>query len=95
MEQFPLVPMDMPATYRICVLGGLENDYAERHWGMTSTPVEQVDEQEQTVLVGKVIDQAALVGIINALYNGGHTVVSVERFVPDEDLCLNDIDKEA
>lgn len=95
MEQFPLVPMDMPATYRICVLGGLENDYAERHWGMTSTPVEQVDEQEQTVLVGRVIDQAALVGIINALYNGGHTVVSVERLLPDTHMHLDDMNKEA
>ena len=89
MEPLPLAPMDMPATYRICVLGGLENDYAERHWGMTSTPVEQTDKPQQTVLVGEVIDQAALVGIINALYNGGHAVVSVERLLPDADLRRN------
>ena len=46
------------------------------------------------MLVGEVADQAALVGVINALYNMGYTVVSVERIVADEDLSLNDKDKE-
>ena len=95
MEQFPLVPMDMPATYRICVLGGLESSYAERLWGMTSTAVELIDASEQTTLVGEVADQAALVGIINALYNSGHTVVSVERLLPDADQNPKDTDIEA
>ena len=95
MERFPLVPMDMPATYRICVMGCLESRYAERFWGMTSTPVEQVDEPEQTILVGEVADQAALVGIINALYNMGHTVVSVERILPDPNPREDDTNKEA
>ena len=74
---------DMPATYHICVYGGLESSWAERLWGMTSTPIKEAG------------DQADLVGIINALYNLGHTVVSVERFAPDEDPCLNDTEKEA
>ena len=37
MEQLPLDPMDMPATYRICFIGGLESSWAERLWGMTSS----------------------------------------------------------
>jgi hypothetical protein len=78
MVQNRAVPMDMPATYRICIIGVLESGFAERYWGMTSSPVERIDEPEGTVLVGEVADQAALVGIINALYNYGHTVVSVE-----------------
>ena len=90
MEQNRLVPMDMPATYRICITGVLENGLAERYWGMTSVPVEQIDEPGQTVLIGEVADQAALVGIINALYNFGHTVVSVERLLPDTDPHMND-----
>jgi hypothetical protein len=90
MEQFPHVPMDMPATYRICVTGRLENDLAERLWGMTASSVERAGESEETDLVGEVADQAALIGIFNALYNSGHTVVSVERLIPDEDPIIYD-----
>ena len=90
MEQNRLVPMDMPATYRICVTGCLESELVERLWGMISSPVEKIGEPEQTSLVGEVADQAALVGIINALYNSGHTVVSVERLLPDADHPMNE-----
>jgi hypothetical protein len=86
--------MDMPATYRICVTGYLESELAERLWGMTSSPDEKIGEPEQTALVGEVADQAALVGIINALYNSGHTVVSVERLLPDTDLPKDDTEEE-
>ena len=89
MKQIPFVQSDMPATYRICVIGVFESSMAKRFWGMTSAPVEQTDELEQTALVGEVADQAALVGIINALYNGGHSVVSVERIFPDKEFLLN------
>ena len=53
-EQFSLLPMDMMATYRICIIGSLESDYAERYWGMKSIPVKRAGEPEQTVLAGKV-----------------------------------------
>ena len=95
MEPKRLVPMDMPATYRICVTGCLESELAERLWGMNSSPVEKIGEPEQTALVGEVADQAALVGIINALYNSGHTVVSVERLPHDADLTMDDTKEEA
>ena len=85
MKRFPLVPMDMPTTYRIRILGVLESSWAQRLWGMKANRVESSGEQETTELVGEVIDQAALVGIINALYNSGHTVVSVERLLPAAD----------
>ena len=90
-DQFPLAPMDMPATYRICVTGGLESSWAERLWGMSSSPVEKSGEPEQTALVGEVADQAALIGIINALYNSGHTVMSVERMPPNADFPADEI----
>ena len=94
MDRLPLVPMDMPATYRICVTGCLESDLAERLWGMIASPVERSGEPEQTALVGEVADQAALVGIINALYNSGHTVVSVERLLPDADPHMDNTKEE-
>ena len=95
MEQNRPVPMDMPATYRICVTGSLESELAERLWGMISSPVEKIGEPEQTSLVGVVADQAALIGIINALYNSGHTVVSVKRLFPDADPQMYDAKEEA
>jgi hypothetical protein len=86
--------MDIPATYRICVTGCLESELAERLWGMVSSPVEKTAETEQTVLVGEVADQAVLVGIINALYNSGHTVMSVERLLPDADPHMDETKEE-
>ena len=83
MKRKQLVPMDAPAIYRICIIGSLKSEMAERLWGMTSCPVERIDGPEQTALIGEVADQAALVGIINTLYNSGHTVVSVERLLPE------------
>jgi hypothetical protein len=94
MERLPHAPLDEPATYRILITGVLESDLAERHWGMTSSPFEKIGEPEQTVLVGEVADQAVLVGIINALYNYGHTVVSVERLLPDADPHMDDTNEE-
>ena len=94
MERLPITPMDEPATYRILVTGCLESELAERLWGMTSSPVEMIGEPEQTVLVGEVVDQAALVGIINALYNFGHTIVSIERLLPDADPHMDDMKEE-
>ena len=84
-EQFPEIQLDLPAHYHIYVTGILDSDWVEHRWGMTSSTVEQRGEPDQTVLVGEVVDQAALIGVINALYNMGHTVVSVERIHPDSD----------
>ncbi|MFN2105271.1 MAG: hypothetical protein ACK2UJ_10385 [Candidatus Promineifilaceae bacterium] len=95
MEQLPLDPKYTPATYRICFLGALESSWAERLWGMTSAPIEEAGDPEQTMLVGEVPDQTVLVGIINALYNLGHTVVSVERMHPDANLSRNETNIEA
>jgi hypothetical protein len=62
---------------------------------MTSSLVELIGEPDQTVLVGEVTDQAALMGVFNALYNLGHTVVSVERIFPDTDPHPADTKEEA
>ena len=78
-------PFDLPAHYRITVTGVLDNSWVESRWGMTSSLVERRDAPDQTVLVGEVTDQAALAGILAALYNMQHTVVSVERLDPDID----------
>lgn len=94
-ELIPEVPLDLPAHYRIYVTGVLDRSWVERYWGMTSNLVELRDEPDQTVLVGEVADQAALIGVINALYSKGHTVVSVERLHPDAGPRPDDAEVEA
>ena len=94
-ELFSEIPLDLPAHYRVVVTGVLDSSWVERHWGMTSSPVELSGEPDQTVLVGEVVDQAALMGVFNALYNMGHTVVSVERIHPDTGPHSTDTKEEA
>ena len=89
------IPLDLPAHYRIYVTGVLYSSWVERYWGMTSSLVELKDEPDQTVLVGEVTDQAALIGIFNALYGKGHTVISVERIPPDTDPHPADTEEDA
>lgn len=59
---------DTPATYRIRVQGTLATNWSERLEDMTISTTETADVYPVTTLVGKLIDQAALIGILNTLY---------------------------
>ena len=72
-------PFDVPAQYQISVIGVLDSSWVDRYWGMNSSPGGQRGQSEQTLLVGEVADQAALIGIFNSLYKMHYTIVSVER----------------
>ena len=60
------------ATYRICVQGRLDERYSGRLGGLTITQATDDDEAPVTTLYGRLIDQAALLGVLNALYNSMH-----------------------
>lgn len=45
---------------------------------------EESEIPDQTVFVGEIMDQAALIGFINAFYNLGHAIISVEQISPEE-----------
>jgi len=49
--------------------------------GMKICPTNRGDDFPETELTGKLIDQATLLGVLNALYNLGYTLLSVERVV--------------
>ncbi len=66
--------MEGPAIYRICVKGALGPEWSNRLAGMQIT---QVDEGK-TLLVGRLSDQAALAGVLTALYELHLPVSSVE-----------------
>lgn len=66
-----------PAIYKIKVLGKLNEHLSERLGGMQINVERNVDKKPVSVLVGQILDQAALSGILNTLYNSHLTIISV------------------
>jgi hypothetical protein len=73
---------DEAATYRITVLGYLDPGWSDRLGAMTITPMTDPGSRTVTTLLGRLLDQAALAGVLNTLYDLGLTLLFVERF-PD------------
>ena len=71
--------LGMPATYRIRVQGFLEKRWADRMGDMHINSRSREDQAPLTTLVGRVRDQAELMGIMNSLYELHMTVLSVEH----------------
>jgi hypothetical protein len=70
--------MDSPANYRIIVQGRLDAGWAERVGGMAIVSTGANGEVEATTLEGRVHDQAALTGLLVALYELRLPLVRVE-----------------
>ena len=68
--------LDSPATYRIRVKGYLASSWSDRLGGLAIT-TSQDDETMETTLYGQVVDQAALAGVLSALYNMQLPLLSV------------------
>jgi hypothetical protein len=69
-----------PAIYSIKVLGSLDKSWSNRLGGLTifSDSAALTNGVEMTTLTGELIDQAALLGVLNALYNLRLSIWSVE-----------------
>ncbi len=70
--------MQGPATYRVEVCGRLDADWSSRLAGMDITHPRRPDGEETTALEGRIADQAALAGVLNALYELHLPVLSVQ-----------------
>jgi hypothetical protein len=68
--------MNTPAIYRIKVEGQLGAEWADRIQGMNITAGSGLP--PETVLVGRLKDQAALSGVLNTLYELHLPVISVD-----------------
>ena len=68
-----------PATYRIRVQGRLGEGWAAYFGGLTLS----WQEPDQTVLIGHVIDQAALHGLLHIIRDLGLPLVEVLRLEPE------------
>lgn len=69
---------DLPATYQIRIKGYLDESWSDRLGGMKIKVIERAEGAPETILVGWLPDQAALCGVLNALYNLRLTLLSVE-----------------
>jgi hypothetical protein len=67
-----------PASYHIRVKGQIGPEWSEWFDGMTITS----DEPSETLLSGRVLDQAALYGILNKIQALGLPLLSVLRETP-------------
>jgi hypothetical protein len=69
-----------PAVYSIRAIGSLDKNWSKRLSGLSiqSEKSTLTNGIEMTVLKGELIDQAALMGVLNALYNLQLIIWSVE-----------------
>ena len=66
-----------PDAYRITVEGSLDPTWTNRLGGMQISSSERPDQMTVTTLCGPVSDQAALLGVLNSLYQLHMRILSV------------------
>ena len=67
-----------PAVYRIRIQGILDKNWSDYCGGMTIEHEGDPKRYAKTILMGRVADQSALIGVLNALYDIGFPILSVE-----------------
>ena len=70
--------LDTAGVYRIGVQGYLDKSWSDRMNGVDIQVKDLPDEAPVTLLVGRFIDQAALAGVLNTLYDLGFPLLKVE-----------------
>ncbi len=81
---------DMPTTYRIAIRGVLPKSWSSRMGGMEIVSPDQAREAPVTILSGWLSDQAALLGVLNTLYDLHFPLVSVEYLELDLENAAHD-----
>lgn len=75
----PKTDPDQPLIYQIRVEGHLGQQWTDWFAGLTIT----LEEDGDTLLIGTVVDQAALYGLLKKVRDLGMPLVSVNRTKPD------------
>jgi hypothetical protein len=73
-----------PVTYRIEVYGHLYEKWFPRLTGVGVLTVHYADDLDTTNLNVELADQAALIGILNMLYDFGYPLLSVMKLTEQE-----------
>ena len=74
-RSYAQLALHTPASYRICVKGQLDQSMVDYLQGLA---IIEDGNESLTTLSGKLPDQAALLGVLNSLYNMALPIVSVE-----------------
>jgi hypothetical protein len=78
----PSYVFDTPANYRVRVLGPMDRRRSEYLCGMRISSTRRQGGPIVTTLTGELVDQAALMGVLNSLYDMGYPLLKVERLGP-------------
>ena len=78
MESRPQLSLDTPAKYCICVQGYLDYSYAEELGGLIVVNEFNRHCPPTTLLIGWLMDQAVLFGVLNRLYALNLPLLSIE-----------------
>ena len=78
-------PMEKAAAYRIRVDGEVAKNWADRLEDMRITTYRSDEGQVETMLEGRLRDQAALAGVLETLYELHLAVLSVECLEREQD----------
>jgi hypothetical protein len=71
--------LETPATYRIRVQGSIDPTWSDLIAGMRIATDSSTEKETVTILVGRLVDQAALSGVLKALYDLRIPLLSVEN----------------
>ena len=73
------LPFDQPGVYFIQIAGRLDKSWEDRLGGLTIASIQERDDGNQvvTVIKGCLPDQAALLGVLNTLYNLRYPILFV------------------
>jgi hypothetical protein len=75
----PDYPLDARGNYRILIRGTLDASWSNRLGDMTVSAARLADGMAVTTLTGELVDQSALVGVLNTLHDLGLSIESVEH----------------
>ena len=78
-DEWNCFKLETPATYRIRAQGVLDTSWSDRLGGMSISQMTSENKAPVTILVGHLQDQAALAGVLNALYDLHMPLLSVEN----------------
>jgi hypothetical protein len=79
-ERTPRSDPNQPMIYRIRIMGHLGPQWSDWFGGLTITP----QDHGETLLVGPIVDQAALHGLLRKVRDVGMPLISVVCVDPDE-----------
>ena len=78
--------LDNPATYRICIRGDLDQISSNYLQGMTISAGLDEGRRPVTTLTGQLMDQAALLGVLNTLYSYYQLPLLSVEFIAVDDI---------